>query len=554
MKIRVISDFNAELFGRYLGQAIAPAPQVQVTPFAQLYQSLDSPPDAAAAAIVWTRAEGAIAFFRRAVEFEDVAHDEVLAEVDQFADIVARFAAGMRTVLLASWITPPGSRGYGPIDLRPGTGIANLVARMNLRLAERLSAAPNVYILDAERWIRAAGARAGSPKMWYAGKVPYGNPVFEEAALDVSAALEGLAGRSRRLIVLDLDNTLWGGVVGEAGWQGLSLGGHDIVGEAYADFQRALRALSRRGIQLAVVSKNDESVAMEAIDRHPEMLLRRGDLAGWKINWDDKAANIAALAGELNLGLASVVFIDDSPIERARVRETFPEILVPEWPSDPAQFRATLESLRCFDAGVLSAEDRTRGQMYVAERERKATLDRVGSLDDWLKTLEIKVFAAPLGPGNAKRAVQLLNKTNQLNLATRRMTEAELMSWLSSPERRLWTVTVSDRFGDSGLTGIVSVQLDGRTARLADFLLSCRVMGRRVEETMLYLAESFARERGAAELLAELIPTERNRPCLEFFEKSGMSRVSEFLFSRRLDSEPRPPDCVLLSAAEEAAV
>ncbi len=547
-RIRLISDFNAELFGRYLGTSVVPTPEVEALPFGQVYQSLTTATgsDPEAVAIIWTRPEGAIPSFAEVSDFEDVPHERVLAEVDLFADLIMRYAAGVRYVFLCSWISSPGSRGYGLIDYRPGVGIANLVARMNVRLAERLSATSNLYILDTERWIRAAGARASAPKMWYAGKVPYGNPVFEQAALDVGAALDGLAGTSRRLIVLDLDNTLWGGVVGEGGWQALTLGGHDHIGEAYVDFQRALRALRRRGVQLAVVSKNDENVALDAIDNHPEMVLRRQDFAGWRINWNDKAQNLAALVSELNLGLASVVFIDDGAIERARVRETFPEVLVPDWPSDPAVYRPTLESLRCFDVAAFSAEDRNRGEMYAAERERRAGFECVGSFDEWLKTLDIKVEADGLSAANVKRVAQLFNKTNQMNLAVRRLSEPELQGWASDPSRRLWAVTVSDRFGPSGLTGIVSVQIAGETARITDFLLSCRVMGRRVEETMLFLAESYARSRGATEIVAQFVPTPRNRPCLEFLERSGMERAGDNLFVRRLGSEPRLPDCVTL--------
>lgn len=551
--VRVISDFNADLFGRYLTNALGAEMPVEVCAFGQVYQELAAPNDNAstAAAVVWTRAEGVVASFASAMEFHEVPHEAVLAEVDAFADVVARFAAGIRYVFLASWVVPPG-RGYGLLDHRPGLGIAHLVACMNARLSERLASASNVYILDAERWMRAAGARAAAPKMWYAGKVPYGNSVFEQAALDVAAALEGLAGRSRRLIVLDLDNTLWGGVVGEGGWQGLTLGGHDHVGEAFADFQRALAGLRRRGVQLAVVSKNDEDVALDAIDKHPEMVLRRGDLAGWRINWGDKAQNIAALVAEINLGLASVVFIDDSAIERARVRDTFPEILVPEWPADPAQYRAALESLRCFDSGPLSGEDRQRGDMYAAERERRASFERVGSLDDWLKTLDITVEAADVSAANIKRAAQLFNKTNQMNLSTRRLTERELLEWATDPARRLWAITVADRFGTSGLTGIVAIEVEGENARLTDFLLSCRVMGRRVEETMLYLAESHARAAGARAIVAEFVPTDRNRPCREFFEGTGMRLAGDNLFVRDLDGAPQPPECVTLVETADA--
>ena len=229
--------------------------------------------------------------------------------------------------------------------------------------------------------------------------------------------------------MLDLDNVLWGGVVGEVGWTGINLGGHDHVGEAFADFQRALKALAARGVQLALVSRNDEATALEAIDRHPEMQLRREDFAGWRINWEDKAQNIAGLLAELNLGDESAVFIDDSAIERERVRTAIPEVLVPEWPDDPARFREALGSLRCFDSPFLTEEDRRRTAMSAAERSRRCRVSTaVASVEDWLQSLDISVTVEMLSDGNLDRAVQLFNKTNQMNLATRRLSKPELAS------------------------------------------------------------------------------------------------------------------------------
>lgn len=530
----LISDFNIELFGRLLvGDKTAPACRVTVAPFNQVYQSLAmAPPEAAGVdvGLVWTRPEGVVGGFRRALAFEAIAVGDLLEEVDLFADGLLRHAQGVRHLFVASWCLPPGTRGYGMLDLRPGLGLADLLARMNLRLADRLAAAGNVFLLDAGRWLGAEGAKAAAPKMWYGGKVPYANGCFLSAVADVKAALAGLAGAARRIIILDLDNTLWGGVVGETGWQQVTLGGHSLEGEAYADFQAELKALANRGILLALASKNDEATALEVIDRHPEMRLRRSDLAGWRIDWNDKAANIASLMDELRLGLASAVFIDDNPAERGRVREALPDVLVPDWPEDPTRYATALRALRCFDTPSVNAEDRQRSRMYVAERERRTRepADSSGSWspEAWLKTLDLRVAVRPLDAGTLPRAAQLFNKTNQMNLATRRLSEKELAAWAAGDGRVLWTFSVADRFGDSGLTGIVSVELDGKTARIVDFILSCRVMGRRIEEAMLHVAVAHARAQGACMVTAALVPTERNGPCHAFWEQ-----VSAFIAS-----------------------
>ena len=215
------------------------------------------------------------------------------------------------------------------------------------------------------------------------------------------------------------------------------------------------------------------------------MILGVDDFAGWRINWNDKAQNIVDLVADLNLGLDSTVFLDDNPVERSRVGEALPEVLVPEWPQNPLLYSSALLSLDCFDTASLGAEDRSRTGMYVAERKRVEQRRGVRSLDDWLKTLDIRVIAEPLSESNLERAVQLLNKTNQMNLSTRRMTRAGYLAWATVDDNQVWTFRVADKFGDSGLSGIASLSLEGGRARIVDFILSCRVMGRRIEEAMV---------------------------------------------------------------------
>jgi FkbH-like protein len=526
----VISDFNAENFAGYLSQEPAPpALEAHAAPFGQVAQVLMdaghacwSPrPDIV---IVWTQPQAVSEAFGRLLDGELVDPARVIEDVDHYAERLIGIAGRTGCVLVPSWVLPAHHSPVMLVELQHNTGSANALMRMNLRLAERLAEAPGVHLLNAERWIQAAGPRAANPKLWYMAKIPFGPEVFQAAVKDTKAALAGLSGQSRKLILLDLDDTLWGGLVGEIGWEHLTLGGHDQAGEAFADFQRALKALAARGILLGIVSKNDEAVALEAIRQHPEMVLRQEDFAGWRINWNDKAQNVAELVEELNLGLQSVVFIDDHPVERARVREALPEVLVPEWPSDPMLYRKALMSLGCFERSSVSREDRERTRLYVTERHRSELKSQVGSLDDWLKTLGLTVTFDPLIEANLARATQLLNKTNQMNLSTRRLSESELMIWAAHPQRTLWTVHVADRFGPSGLTGLVSMELNGAGARIVDFVLSCRVMGRKVEEAMVATAVQEARLRGLASVVARYVPTERNRPCLEFWEqRSGFT-------------------------------
>jgi FkbH-like protein len=476
------------------------------------------------ALVVWTRPEAVVPAFGDVLAFRPVAPDKLMGQVDEFAGVVKEAARHVGCVLIPSWVVSPAHRGLGLLDLRPGQGVADALRRMNLRLCDALADAPSVFVLDASRWLAAAGPSAVNPRLWFMGKVPFAAPVFAEAARDVKAALAALRGQARRLVVLDLDGTLWGGTVGESGWPGLRLGGHDPLGEAFVAFQSALQALTRRGVLLAIASKNDEAVALEAIDRHPEMRLRRDDFAGWRIGWGDKAEAVAALAEELRLGLSSVVFVDDSPLERGRVRETLPEVLVPEWPAVPLLYTDALRGLRCFDVPALTAEDADRARMYAEERQRREERG-AGEMDleSWLATLGVEVESEELGERNLPRSVQLLNKTNQFNLATRRLSAEELVAW-AREGNRVWAFRVRDRFGDSGLSGLASLALQGSRAVIVDFLLSCRVMGRRVEESMLWWLVRCARSAGAREVAATYRPTTRNRPCLEFWQRSGFAR------------------------------
>jgi FkbH-like protein len=532
VRLLLLSDFNLEGLRGLLENLPGAAPvHARVAPMGQVLPALLDPrhelwSEPLDGVVLWTRLQGISQAFGRALRGELESPEAVHAEVEQLAELAVALAARVGTVFVPTWVLPPYLRGLGSRDLR-ANGIARLLLESNLRLAQRFEAHPAVVLLNAQRWIEAAGSGAQDPKYWYMGKIPFSPAVFQHAASDMRAALAGLHGHARKLVVVDLDDTLWGGIVGDDGVEGLRLGGHDAVGEAFADFQDALLALRRRGVLLAIASKNDEELALDAIRRHPEMRLSLDDFVAWRINWEDKAKNVVEIVRELNLGLQSVVFLDDNPAERARVREALPEVLVPELPKDKMHYAQALHALPCFDVPSLSDEDLRRTEMYASERERTAYLVQSASLEEWLASLGLEVGVEPLLATNVKRVAQLLNKTNQMNLSTRRLTEAELGAWLDAGSRALWSLRVQDRFGDSGLTGIVSVDCDGESARIVDFVLSCRVFGRKIEQLMVKIAVDHARACGKPRIVATYIPTEKNKPTLEFWESAGFAREGE---------------------------
>ena len=549
--LTLVSDFNIEILGRLLSHSDPTMKcDVDVAPFNQVFQTLTANDgENNSTGVVWTRPDGVCPSFASALNFHEPDIEACLAEVELFAKAVLNFAGRTRYCFVASWTMPPDHRGYGILDWRPGLGLTYLMAQMNSRLAERLDETNKVYLLDADRWRRNV-TKAGAPKSWFAAKVPYSNSVFIEAAADIKAALLATSGESRRLIVIDLDNTIWGGVVGESGWQELRLGGHDHLGESYKAFQVALKAMTNRGVQLAVVSKNDEKIALEAIERHPEMVLRRDDLVAWRINWQDKAANISDLLDEVGFGQASTVFIDDNPAERLRIQDAMPNILVPEWPKDPSQYADALFALRAFDTATVSMEDRKRTVMYKAERSRRKAGTEVASVEDWLEKMGTVITANSLKAQDVPRIGQLFNKTNQLNLSTRRLTEAQIVDWAEQDNHSFVALSVSDRFGDMGLTGLVGLEVAGDEGTLIDFVLSCRVMGRNIEETMIHIAVSEARKLGARRLVACFLPTERNAPTLSVLAGSGLTSTDDKVFQWDCKQSYPMPSAITLQTLE----
>jgi len=546
LNLLLSSDFNCETLAQLLrSNAYEPVCAVAVTPYGQgvgaLLQTADEVKDFA---VIWTMPENVSPSFARALRFEIFSEENLLSEVSDFAEYIKTYAGKFRAVFVISWTSPCYRRGYGMADLG-SRGLRTLMLKMNLNLAEKLQGAAGVFLLDAQRWIETVGGTAYSPKLWYLAKAPFHPAVFKEAARDIKAAMNGVMGNSKKLIILDLDNTLWGGTVGDVGWQNVRLGGHDYIGEAFLDFQKNLKALSRRGILLAIVSKNEEEVAIEALTKHPEMILRPNDFVGWKINWRDKAANIVELAAELNLGLQSMVFIDDNPVERARVHEALPEVYVPSWPSDATLFPSSLLQLDCFDAPYVTREDLSRTESYHDEKHREQIRKTFASHEEWLQSLGTEVTVEAVSEANLVRITQLLNKTNQMNLSTRRMTQRELSDWLQSDNRKLWAFRVKDRIGDLGLTGLITVETSKDDAKVCDFVLSCRAFGRYVEQVMVAVAAEYCSSLGLERLIATYIPTAKNKPCLEFWKSSGFQwNQGDSTFSWTLDKDYPYPQAV----------
>jgi FkbH-like protein len=358
--------------------------------------------------------------------------------------------------------------------------------------------------------------------LWYKAKQeihPSAVPVYGELAIRLIAAQRG---RSSKCLVLDLDNTLWGGVIGDDGLEGIVLGQGNAVGEAYVEFQRWVLEQARRGVILAICSKNDEANALLPFERHPEMVLSRSDFALLVANWDDKATNLRMIAQRLNIGLDSLVFVDDNPFERNIVRGELPQVAVPELPDDPALYARCLADAGYFEALSLTADDLERSKQYQANLQRETLRTSATDLEAYLASLKMQLWTKPFDRVDLKRVVQLINKTNQFNLTTRRYSEAEVEALLRNNGVLGLQFRLTDSLGDNGIISVIMGKLDERNANritIDSWLMSCRVLGRQVETACLNVLVAKAKELGVTEIVGEYIPTAKNGMVRDHYGK-----------------------------------
>lgn len=390
------------------------------------------------------------------------------------------------------------------------------------RLAEEKN---NVYLFDLADTISEIGRKQFySNKMWYMSSMPYSRDGLSAVATEIDRVLGSVFIARKKIIVLDLDNTLWGGVIGEEGVDGIELSDHK-EGQRYYDFQRQLLEMKNRGIVLAVNSKNNVADAEAAIQGHPAMLLRDDDFVSRKINWDSKAVNLKAMESELNLSEEGFIFVDDNPVERETVMGGCPGALVPDFPADTTELLGFAEEMwldYCRPLCILR-EDQKKTQMYRDEAKRKQEMGESLNLDDYITRLEMSVDIHRMRSDEIERVTQLCNKTNQFNVTTRRYTKAEIEEISSEQNHAVYVVYSSDKYGDSGLCSVIILKETETDVRIDTFLMSCRVMGRKLEDVIVNeIAAKYGKK-----LLGEFIPTSKNTPVKELYDKQGFRLLSD---------------------------
>jgi len=379
-----------------------------------------------------------------------------------------------------------------------------------------------VLFLDVAKYSGVAGINHWyDPALWHRSKQeihPDAAPIFGEYA---ARLLASSCGKSSKCLVLDLDNTLWGGVIGDDGLGGITLGQGSADGEAYLDFQKYLLAQRSRGVVLAICSKNDHQTALDAIDNHPEMLIRSKDITCFIANWENKADNLRRIAKELNIGTDALLFIDDNPAERALIRRELPEVAVPELPEDPAYYPDWIGQSGYLEAVAVTREDAQRADQYAANHQRVKLMEMSTSVDDYLQSLEMTLEWGLVDRTSTTRAVQLANKTNQFNLTSKRYSDADMLAMIEDSDWMVIQARMKDKFGDSGIITVAALRFDQQVATIDNWVMSCRVFDREIEQEMIALFAHVARNRGCRTIHGTYIPTQKNGVVEHLYRRMG---------------------------------
>jgi FkbH-like protein len=405
-----------------------------------------------------------------------------------------------------------------------------LIEQANYQIAE-LAAARGFYLLDVAALAEKIGTDIWFDTVkWNLYKLPFAASCVALYADMLGRLLGSIRGKARKCLVLDLDNTLWGGVIGDDGLEGIVVGQGSAEGEAFLAVQQYALDLRRRGVILAVSSKNDEQTALLPFRQHPDMLLREEHFAVFQANWIDKSSNLEAIARNLKIGSDSLVLLDDNPAERAHVRAALPMVAVPELCSEPSRFPWYVANAGYFEALGFSAEDRLRADSYAADVKRAAVQAQARDIGDYLATLDMSIYFSPFDELGRQRIVQLINKSNQFNLTTRRYTDAEIRTLIDEASVFTRQVRLQDRFGDLGMIAVVICRESQAVAGswiIDTWLMSCRVLGRRVEQAMLAELAAGAARRGVDRLLARYVPTAKNGMVADHYDKLGFELIDE---------------------------
>ena len=464
-------------------------------------------------------------------DFADLSPAQVSAEIERvtrgFRSWVEAFRSGSQAHLVLHTLELPFMPGNGLLDAQSETGQGEAFRRINLELLHLAREYAGVYLLDYDALVGRHGRVSWHDgRKWLTMRMPIAADCLIHLANEWLRFIHALTGKVCKALVIDLDNTLWGGVIGEDGMSGIKLG-PEYPGAAYQGLQRAVLDMYRRGVILAVCSKNNPRDAMEVLEHHPGMLLRPKHFTALRINWNDKAENLREIALELNVGTDALGFLDDNPTEREWIRSQLPEVTVIDLPDDPMGYARALRDTPVFERLGLSVEDRERGRYYAEQRLRTKLEQGAPSLEEFYWSLQMEVEVSLVTPGTLARVAQLTQKTNQFNLTAHRYSEQQISGMVADPGWRVYSMRVRDRFGDNGVAGVAITHYLREVCEIDTFLLSCRVIGRTVETALLATIAEQGRMKGCQRLVGRFLPTKKNAPAREFYPSHGFTRAPD---------------------------
>ena len=413
-------------------------------------------------------------------------------------------------------------RSFGNYANKTPNSFIYQLRKLNCALMELASNTKNAFLVDLSTIQNLYGREAvHDDKLYYIAKMPLSTNILPEVAKQILGIVKSLNGKFKKCVILDLDNTLWGGVIGDDGLKSIQIGELGL-GHAFSEFQMWLKELKNRGIILAVCSKNNEDIAKEPFEKHPEMILRLDDISMFVANWEDKASNIINIQQTINIGMDSIVFIDDNPFERNLVKGMIPDITVPELPEDPALYLSYLKDLNLFETVSYSENDKDRTKQYQAEVGRTTMQSTFENFEDYLKSLEMEATVHPFDEFEIPRISQLTQRSNQFNLRTIRYTEAEIEQIANDDKYLTLSFSLKDKFGDYGLISVVIMEKqDENTLFLNTWLMSCRVLKRGMEEFIINSIIETAKENGFSKVIGEYIKTPKNAMVEKIYSKLG---------------------------------
>ena len=450
--------------------------------------------------------------------------ENVLKEIDSLVNEFKKNISGL--LLINNFIVPTYSP-YGIIDNKEEIGLRDFYQILNQKLANKYKKDQKIYIFDLNKMASGFGIeKILNYKMHYMASMEFSESFLPYLVKEYISYVKALRGMTKKCIVLDLDNTLWGGIIGEDGIEGIKLD-HTFPGNQYLDFQKALLTLNKRGIILAVNSKNNFEDAIDVIRKHPAMILKEKHFACIKINWENKVKNMIEISKEIGIGLDSIVFFDDNPVERDLIRQALPDVLVVDLPSSPTLYTQTLEKLKVFDLLALTEEDKKRSDMYKARKERKNLEKSIKNIDDYLKNLEIRLIVKEWDKYSIPRISNLILKTNQFNLTTKRYSKTEIENMCIEKNNKIYYLHVKDRFGDEGIVGVAIVKIIDGLWDVDSFLMSCRVIGRKIEDAFLYKIVEDAKNADINTIKATYVRTKKNDLVSNFYKNAGFRLVKE---------------------------